>query len=65
MKIAVRMVVGATLFAVALLSSSWLLKGHPAGDWVDTALYLGLGCFLAAQTVIALPQVFTPRRHDS
>lgn len=63
MKIAVQMVVGATLFAIALIASSWLLKGHAAGDWVDMALYIGFGCFLTAMTVLALPQVFTPPRH--
>ena len=38
MRVAIRMIVGAVLFAVAMLLSSWLLKGERAGDWVDAAL---------------------------
>jgi hypothetical protein len=65
MRAVVRMLVGAVLSAIALIASSWLLEGHPAGEWVDASLYIALGCFLASQTVLSLPQVFAPRHHGS
>jgi hypothetical protein len=57
MKVALRMVVCATFFAVALIASSWFLKGNAAGEWVDAALYIGLACFLLSQTFFALRPV--------
>ena len=55
MHVAIRMIVGAVFFAVALLLSSWLLKGQRAGDWVDAALYIGLAGVLLSQVYFALP----------
>ena len=37
----------ATLWAVALIASSALGRGSPFGDWVDAALYVGFGAWLA------------------
>ena len=37
----------ATLWAVMLVLSSWLLRGTRTGDWVDAALYLVGGVWLA------------------
>jgi hypothetical protein len=54
MKIALPMIVGAVIFAIALLLSSSLLKDHPAGDWIDAALYIGLACFLLSQVFFAV-----------
>jgi hypothetical protein len=56
-RLAIRLVVGMTLFAAALIGSSWGLKGNPAGDWVDAALYVALGCFFGGQVVLAWPQL--------
>ena len=38
----------ATLWAVMLVLSSWMLRGSRAGDWVDAALYLAAGVWLAS-----------------
>lgn len=65
MQIVVRMLVGSTTFALALIGSSWLLKGNPAGDWVDAVLYIALGCFFVSQTASAFPQIFAPQRRGS
>ena len=54
MKTALRMMLGAIFFAVALLTSSWLLKGNPAGDWVEAFLYIGFACFLLSQVIFAM-----------
>jgi uncharacterized membrane protein len=61
MRNVVQMIVGATLFALALIASSWLLKDKPAGDWVDAALYIGLVCFLSVQAYFAIRG---PRKHS-
>ena len=37
----------ATLWALMLILSSWLLRGTRTGDWVDAALYLAAGVWLA------------------
>ena len=39
----------ATLWAVMLVLCSWLLRGTRAGDWVDAALYLAAGVWLATK----------------
>jgi hypothetical protein len=62
MRIALRMIVGMSLCAAALIASSWFLKGNPAGEWVDAGLYLVTGCFFASQVILAFPEVFVPRR---
>jgi hypothetical protein len=33
MRVALRMIAGMSLCAAALIASSWLLKGNPAGEW--------------------------------
>jgi hypothetical protein len=53
-RFATRLVVGMSVLALALLGSSWALKGHPAGEWVDAALYLAMGSFFASQVSFAL-----------
>jgi hypothetical protein len=53
MRLAVRLVVGMTLLAVALIGSSWGLKGNSLGDWVDAAIYLAMGYFFASQVILA------------
>ena len=53
MRFAIRMILGATLLAAALVASSWFLRGNPIGDWVDAALYVALGGFFASQVVHA------------
>ena len=52
----IRMIVGAVLFAVALLASSWFLKGNPAGNWVDVALYIGFAAFMLSYIVFSIQQ---------
>ena len=42
-----------TVLALGLLGSSYSLKGSPAGQWVDAALYVLLGTLGLA---ICLPQ---------
>ena len=37
----------ATLWALSLILSSWFLRGTHGGDWVDAALYLAAGVWLA------------------
>ena len=54
MYIVTRMIVGACLFAAALIASSYFLKNSSAGHWVDAALYLGLACFLLSQIYFAI-----------
>ena len=61
MYVAVRMIVGACLFAAALIASSYFLKGSPTGDWVDAFLYLGLACFLLSQVYFAIRG---PKKHS-
>ncbi len=56
MRIASRLVAGMSLLAAALIGSSWQLKGHPGGEWVDAPLYLTMGGFFASQVTLALPQ---------
>jgi hypothetical protein len=56
MRVAVRLVVGMTLLAVALIGSSWGLKGNPLGDWVDAAIYLAMGCFFVSQVILVFPR---------
>jgi hypothetical protein len=58
------LVVGMTPFAAALIGSSWGLKASPAGEWVDAALYLAMGCFFGSQVVLALPQL-SHRSHQT
>jgi hypothetical protein len=58
MHIAIRLVVGMTLFAAALIGSSWGLKGNPAGDWVDVTIYLAMMCFFGSQIILAFPRRF-------
>jgi len=48
MRDAVRMILGMSVFAAALITSSWALRGNPIGEWVDAGLYLGTGCFFAS-----------------
>ena len=48
MRDAVRLLVGMTVFAAALITSSWALRGNPIGEWVDAGLYLATGCFFAS-----------------
>jgi uncharacterized membrane protein len=55
------MIVGACLFAAALIASSYFLKGSPTGDWVDAFLYLGLACFLLSQVYFAIRG---PKKHS-
>ena len=57
MRIAIRLVIGMALFAAALIGSSWGLKGNPAGEWVDAAIYLAMGCFFTSQVILAFPQL--------
>jgi uncharacterized membrane protein len=54
MNIALRMIVGALLFATALIASSWLLKGTPTKDWVNAALYIGFACYFVARVLFAV-----------
>jgi hypothetical protein len=56
MRAALRLVGGMSLLAVALIGSSWALKGDPAGEWVDAALYLAMGGFFISQVTFSLPQ---------
>jgi hypothetical protein len=58
MRIAIRLVLGMTLLAAALIGSSWGLKGNPVGDWVDAAIYVAMGCFFTSQVILAFPQRF-------
>jgi hypothetical protein len=45
MKKTKRPIVIALIFAALLISSAWLFKGNPIGDWVDSAIYItGLYC---------------------
>ena len=53
MTFAIRACSIAAVLAAALLCSSYFLKGHPAGDWVDAILYVLLGMFLLS---LCLPQ---------
>jgi hypothetical protein len=55
-RFATRLVVGMSVLALALIGSSWALKGHPAGEWVDAALYLAMGGFFVSQVTLALPR---------
>ncbi len=48
MRDSVRMIIGMSVFAAALITSSWMFKGSPIGDWVDAGLYLATGCFFAS-----------------
>lgn len=57
MRLGLRMIAGMALFAMALIASSWLLKGNPAGDWVDAAIYIVMGAFFASQVVLTLPNI--------
>lgn len=52
MRFAVRMIIGATLLAAAMVASSWFMRGDPVGDWGDAALYIALGGFFASQIVL-------------
>jgi uncharacterized membrane protein len=61
MRYAVRIIVGAVLFGLALLASSYFLKGNAAGDWVDAALYVGLAAFLLSQAFFAIRG---PKKHS-
>jgi hypothetical protein len=58
-----RVIVGTTLICAALIGSSWGLKGHPAGDWVDAAIYIAMGCFFWSLVAPAVTQrsIRTPR----
>jgi len=38
----------ATAWGLMLVLSSWLLRGTHGGDWVDAALYLAAGVWLAS-----------------
>ncbi len=62
MRVAVQMIVGMSVCAVALMMSSWALKDNSAGPWVDAGLYLATGCFFATQIILAFPQIVRPRR---
>jgi len=46
MKISFKPIPGALLFAILLIASSYFLKGVPAGDWVDAAIYM-IGTYFA------------------
>jgi hypothetical protein len=50
----VRMIVAALLFAAALIASSYFLRGWAGGDWVDAAVYLGLGGWLTWEVTVAI-----------
>jgi len=56
MRVAIRLIVGMTLFAIALVGSSWGLKGNPIGDWVDVTIYVAMACFFASQIILAFPR---------
>ena len=57
MRVAVRLILGACVSAILLLSSSWPFRGNPAGDWIDAAIYIGFVCFIAVQFVAAFPGI--------
>ena len=38
-----RLLMYALLWALAIIASSYFLRGRAAGDWVDAFLYLGAG----------------------
>ena len=38
----------ATLWALALVLSSWVFQNMRIGDWVNAALYLGAGVWLTS-----------------
>jgi len=40
MKMKFNTIVIALVFAVLLIASSYFLKGNPAGDWVDSGIYV-------------------------
>ena len=47
----------ATVWAVMLILSSWLLRGNSAGDWVDAVLYLVAGVWLASTSTMRRPRL--------
>ena len=53
---AIRMIVGAILFTVALELSSRLFADHAASGYVDVALYIGFAGFMLSQIVVSLQQ---------
>jgi hypothetical protein len=53
MRFAINACAISAVIAMALLGSSYFLKGLPVGQWVDAFLYVLLGAFVLA---ICLPQ---------
>jgi hypothetical protein len=61
MRATLRFLIGSTLFALALIASSWLLRGNPIGDWVDAGIYLAYIVFFTAHLTINHPHIFAPK----
>lgn len=38
---------GATLLAAGIVASAALLRGWPGKDWIDAALYMAMGWYMA------------------
>jgi hypothetical protein len=59
-----RMILAAILFAIALIASSYFLRGQSIGDWVDAAIYIALGGWFTFEVTQGLNQrQCRPARH--
>lgn len=56
MKISFKPMLGALLFAILLIVSSYFLKGNPIGDWVDAGIYM-IGVYSAFRYFTTSPKV--------
>ena len=56
MKISFKPILGALLFAILLITSSYFLKGNPIGDWVDAGIYM-MGGYFAFRYFTTSPKV--------
>jgi hypothetical protein len=47
MRYAIKLCGGATIFAILLIGTGYVLRGSPAKEWVHAAIYLAMGMFYA------------------
>jgi hypothetical protein len=48
------MIVGAAMFAIAMLVSSWLIADRTIGDWAQAIIGVAATCYLSAWGFLAV-----------
>jgi hypothetical protein len=64
MKSSFKPILIALIFAILIISSSYVLKGNPIGDWVDAGIYM-IGAYFFFKYSATSPKVCSAKSHNS